>query len=109
MAILVYTGVGLLPIIITCLEGCTSRKRATDVSHSSVKTMGSGTLCIPGQVWHSMVLTCVFRLADRRVALFLSCATETETTLVPLWKTPGFPPQIRLPSTTNMIPVPETR
>ena len=37
--------------------------------------------------------------------LYLSYTTETETTLVPLWITPGFPPRIRLPSTTNTIPV----
>ena len=28
---------------------------------------------------------------------------------MPLWKTPGFPPEVRLPSTTNTIPVPEPR
>ena len=30
----------------------------------------------------------------RRTALFLSCTAETETRLVRLWKTPGFPPKI---------------
>ena len=32
---------------------------------------------------------------------------ETETKLVGLWKIPGYPPKIRLPSTTNTFPVPE--
>ena len=45
----------------------------------------------------------------RQAALFRSCKVETETKLVRLWKTPGFPPMIRLPSTTNTIPVPEPR
>ena len=58
-----------------------------------------------GTRWHSRC--CLLR--DRGAALFLSCATETETTLLPLWKTPGFPPKIRLPRTTNMISVPEPR
>ena len=34
---------------------------------------------------------------------------ETKTKFVPLLKTPGFPPKIRLPSTTNTTPVPEPR
>ena len=40
---------------------------------------------------------CCWFIDRRRAVSFLSCTTETETTLVPLWKiTPGFPPKIRL-------------
>ena len=45
----------------------------------------------------------------RRAVLFHSCTEETETRLVSLWKIPGFPPKIRLPCTTNTIPVPDPR
>ena len=60
-----------------------------------LKNQACGTLCIPGQVCllsrNSLVLLCVVRLyRDRRAALFLSYTVETETKLVPLWKTPGF-------------------
>ena len=75
-----------------------------------------GTLCIPGQVCplsrRSLVLTCIVLLEieeEQLYSLFLSYTVETETKLVPPWKTPGFSPKIRLPSTTNTIPVPEPR
>ena len=45
-------------------------------------------------------------LRDRsRAALFLSCTLETETKLVPLWKTAGFRRKIRLPSNTNNVKI----
>ena len=38
--------------------------------------------------------SCYLLRGRRRADLFLSCTTETETDLVPLQKTPGFPPKI---------------
>ena len=44
----------------------------------------------------------------RRVALFHSCTIKTDSKApVSLGVTTGFPSKIRLPSTTNAIPVPE--
>ena len=78
---------------------------------SAKKRHTSGFVSAPHAGTYSMYL-----LRSRRAGhfvsldtLFLSCTTETETTLVHLWKTPGFPPKIRLPSTPNTIPVPEPR
>ena len=64
----------------------------------------TGLLIKPGLV--GTHVCCLLR-DRRRAALSLSCTTETETTLMPLWKTPGFSSKIRRPSTTNTIPVPE--
>ena len=55
-----------------------------------------------GTRWYSR---CCLLRDRRRAASFLSCTTETETTLVPLWETP----KIRLPNTINTIPVPGPR
>ena len=75
-----------------------------------VMVRACGTLCISGQVCliKSVLVgthVCCLLRDGRRAALFLSCTLETETKLVPLWKTAGFRRKIRLPSTTNNVKI----
>ena len=70
--------------------------------------------CNPGQVCplsrYSLALTYVacFEMEEEQLYSFRERG-DRDQARASLWKTPGFPPKIRLPSTANTIPVPEPR